>query len=163
MMINNLNVLAIFKYLYFLGVCILFSCSNSKDFNYQEVVKNQHALPVFYINADSLDLFDDSLGIYVKGIGLAENWQGIKANFFSKRKIPIELSYVIDGKLVLQQFAKMKVSGGGSRKQPQNPSIFLVKKGFLILSFSIYLSPITIVFVYVFLVKIGVKQTYVML
>ena len=119
MMINNLNVLAIFKYLYFLGVCILFSCSNSKDFNYQEVVKNQHALPVFYINADSLDLFDDSLGIYVKGIILAENWQGIKANFFSKRKIPIELSYVIDGKLVLQQFAKMKVSGGGSRKQPQ--------------------------------------------
>ena len=130
MMINNLNVLAIFKYLYFLGVCILFSCSNSKDFNYQKVVKNQHALPVFYINADSLDLFDDSLGIYVKGIGLAENWQGIKANFFSKRKIPIELSYVIDGKLVLQQFANMKVSGGGSRKQPQKSFNLSCKEGF---------------------------------
>ena len=89
MMINNSNVLAILNYLYLLGFCILFSCSNSKDTNCQEEVNNQHALPIFNIHADSLDLFDDSLGIYVKGIGLAENWQGIKANFSLKERYPL--------------------------------------------------------------------------
>ena len=54
--------------------------------------------------------------IYVKGIStkLARN----KANYFSGKKIKMEFDYFVNGKLVKQK-GKMKVSGGGSRKQPQ--------------------------------------------
>ena len=44
-------------------------------------------LPVISIVADSLDLFDDTLGIYSKGIGTAENWQGSKANYFLEKRL----------------------------------------------------------------------------
>ena len=86
---------------------------------YKKVRLNKHQLPIISIIADSMELFDDTLGIYSKGVGVAENWQGIKANYFSKKKIKIDLAYFVNNKLVLSQICKMNVSGGGSRKQPQ--------------------------------------------
>ena len=73
-------------------------------------------LPTLALPLDKDDLFDDSLGIYVEGIGLGQNWQGEKANFFSKRKIPIDLAFFVEGRRVVQQKAKLKVSGGGTSK-----------------------------------------------
>lgn len=100
-------------------IFFVFSCSNKKSPIQNKIVSEGHKLPVISIKADSISLFDDSLGIYVKGIGSAQNWQGIKANYFSGKKIKMDFDYFVNGKLVMQQKGKMKVSGGGSRKQPQ--------------------------------------------
>lgn len=129
-MINNSNVLAIPNNFFFFALCILCACSNPTDKIHSEVAENQHHLAVFSILADKDDLFHDSLGIYVEGIGLGQNWQGEKANFFSKRKIPIDLAFFVEGRRVVQQKAKLKVSGGGSRKQPQKSFNLSSKKGF---------------------------------
>ena len=135
-MINNSNVLAIPNTFFFFALCILCACSNPTDKIHSEVAENQHHLAVFSILADKDDLFDDSLGIYMEGIGLGQNWQGEKANFFSKRKIPIDLAFFVEGRRVVQQKAKLKVSGGGSRKQPQNRLTYPVKRVFRILFLS---------------------------
>ena len=82
------------------------------------IYKN-HSLPVMEINAKNSDLWNQKEGIYVEGIGNSENWQGLKANYFSGKKININLRYFVDDSLVLNEKALMKVSGGGSRKQPQ--------------------------------------------
>lgn len=116
MRINNLNIN---KYLILLCINLIFSCSTTNDRIHNKVGKNKHQLPIISIIADSKELFGDTIGIYSKGIGIAENWQGIKANYFSKKKIKINIAYFINNKTVLTQTAKMKVSGGGSRKQPQ--------------------------------------------
>ena len=116
MRINNLNIN---KYLILLCINLIFSCSSPNDRIHEKVGKNKHQLPIISIIADSKELFGDTIGIYSKGIGMAENWQGIKANYFSKKKIKINIAYFVNNKTVLSQTAKMKVSGGGSRKQPQ--------------------------------------------
>jgi len=115
--INNLNIE---KILVLLCAIIIVSCSTPIDPVHKKVRSNKHELPIISIIADSMELFDDTLGIYSKGVGVAENWQGIKANYFSKKKIKIDLAYFVNNKLVLSQIGKMNVSGGGSRKQPQN-------------------------------------------
>ena len=116
MKINNLNIN---KYLILLCINLIFSCTTPNDRIHENVRKNKHQLPIISIIADSNELFGDTIGIYSKGIGIAENWQGIKANYFSKKKIKINIAYFVNNKTVLSQTAKMKVSGGGSRKQPQ--------------------------------------------
>ena len=127
MSINNLNIPS------FITLCCVFffvACSNSIDPIHENVREKQHQLPIISIVADSMNLFDDTLGIYTVGIGLAENWQGIKANYFSGKKIKIDMAYFKDGETVLKQKAKMKVSGGGSRKQPQKSFNLSCKQGF---------------------------------
>lgn len=59
------------------------------------------------------------MGIYVEEIRVGENWQGLKANYFSGKKIGIQLSYFVEDSLVLNQTPLMNVSDGGSRKQAQ--------------------------------------------
>ena len=59
------------------------------------------------------------MGIYVEEIGVGENWQGLKANYFSGKKIGIQLSYFVEDSLILSQTPLMNVSDGGSRKQAQ--------------------------------------------
>ena len=76
---------------------------------HDKVSKHKHQLPVISIVADSLELFDDTLGIYSKGIGTAENWQGEKANYFSGKKITINMAYFCDEKVALKQEAKIKI------------------------------------------------------
>ena len=115
---------------------LLWSCSSSVDQIHDKISDYKHQIPIISIVADSLDLFDDSLGIYYEGIGTAENWQGQKANYFSGRKIAMNMAYFIDGKVALKQDAKMKVSGGGSRKQPQKSFNLSCKEGFAFPFFS---------------------------
>ena len=95
------------------SIVLLVSCDES-DFS-----KSNHQLPIIEITASDVDLWDDSLGIYVDGIGVGENWQGLKANYFSGKKIEIQIRYFVEDSLVLNQTALMNVSGGGSRKQAQ--------------------------------------------
>ena len=115
---------------------LLWACSSPVEQIHDKVSEYKHQLPVISIVADSLDLFDDTLGIYSKGIGTAENWQGQKANYFSGKKIAMNMAYFIDGKVALKQEAKMKVSGGGSRKQPQKSFNLSCKEGFAFPFFS---------------------------
>ena len=115
---------------------LLWACSSPIEQFHDEVSEYKHRLPVISIVADSLDLFDDTLGIYSKGIGTAENWQGHKANYFSGKKIAMNMAYIIDGKVAFKQEAKMKVSGGGSRKQPQKSFNLSCKEGFAFPFFS---------------------------
>lgn len=81
--INNLNIE---KILVLLCAIVIVSCSAPIDPVHKKVRSNKHQLPIISIIADSMELFDDTLGIYSKGVGVAENWQGIKANYFSKKK-----------------------------------------------------------------------------
>jgi len=108
----------------------ILSCSTPNDRIHEKVRTNKHQLPVISIIADSLELFDDTLGVYTKGIGVAKNWQGIKANYYSKKKININIAYIVNNKKVLSQEAKMNVSGGGSRKQPQKSFNLSSKQNF---------------------------------
>ena len=109
-------LLLFIPFVFFLG---FFGCNNQSSHDNYPLPLYMHTLPVISILADSVDLFDDSLGIYVKGIGNAENWQGERANYFSGKKINIDFAYFLNAKKVLQQKGQLKVSGGGSRKQPQ--------------------------------------------
>ena len=128
--------MAIHRSIFIVSLFFLCCCSNSADQIHDRVSKFKHELPVISVVADSLQLFDDTLGIYSKGIGTAVNWQGQKANYFSRKKITINMAYFIDGKVVLKQDAKMKVSGGGSRKQPQKSFNLSCKEGFYFPFFS---------------------------
>lgn len=90
---------------------------------------NSHDLPVLRITANEADLFSDSLGIYVNGIGRGENWQGQKANYFEGRKIQATFEYFVNGNSKINQQVDIKVSGGGSRKWPQKSlNIYAEKK-----------------------------------
>jgi hypothetical protein len=119
MTIINSNVLVTPNH--FIGLLLLcVSCTQQNaDKIHDSVVLNSHDLAVLSIVADSIDLWGDSVGVYVKGVGNSSNWQGQKANYFSGKKIQIDLAYYVDGRQVLRQEAGLKVSGGGSRKQPQ--------------------------------------------
>ena len=66
----------------------------------------------------------------------------------------MNMAYFIDGKVALKQDAKMKVSGGGSRKQLKNLLTFPVKKVLLSRSFLIFRTNIIKVYDYVFLDRI---------
>lgn len=103
----------------FLALVLLVSCITSDNLPQSKDIVLNHSLPVVFINASENDLWSDSNGIYVEGLGSGENWQGLKANYFAGVKIPIEFQYYFNGERVLSQNAQMKVSGGGSRKQPQ--------------------------------------------
>lgn len=81
--------------------------------------KHEHSLPVVKLSANTADLFSDSTGIYVKGIGTAANWQGEKANYFDKRRIKANFIFEKRGIELLNQDIFLRVSGGGSRKQAQ--------------------------------------------
>ena len=122
--------MATHKDIFVTSLLLLCSCSSPVDKIHDKVSEHKHKLPVISIVADSIDLFDDTIGIYSKGIGTAENWQGQKANYFSGRKITINMAYFLDGTVALKQEAKMKVSGGGSRKQPQKSFNLSCKEGF---------------------------------
>jgi len=89
---------------------LLFSCTKEKLV---------HHLPVVKITANDADLFSDSTGIYVVGIGTGVNWQGERANYFEGRTIPIDFEFQENGISKIRQSVGLKVSGGGSRKLPQ--------------------------------------------
>ena len=74
--------MATHRYVFISFLFLLWSCSSSVDQIHDKISDNKHQIPIISIVADSLDLFDDTLGIYYKGIGIAENWQGQKANYF---------------------------------------------------------------------------------
>ena len=95
------------------AIFCFFSCSPTT------APEEKHTLPVVFLDADKEELFSDSIGIYVKGIGRAANWQGMKANYFEGRKIQARFRYADNGDVVLDQGVKIKVSGGGSRKLAQ--------------------------------------------
>ena len=79
--------MAIHRYIFIASLFLLWSCSSSVDQIHDRVSDNNHHIPIISIVADSIDLFDDTLGIYSKGIGTAENWQGQRANYFSGKKL----------------------------------------------------------------------------
>ena len=97
---------------FILFILFLLSCNKQQSADY-------HALPIVQLNANHADLFSDSTGIYVVGIGTASNWQGEKANYFEGRKIEARFRYYEGNDLKVDQQIDMKVSGGGSRKQAQ--------------------------------------------
>ena len=128
--------MATLRNIFVTSLFLLGSCSSPVEQIHDKVSKYKHKIPIISIVADSLELFDDSIGIYSKGIGTAENWQGYKANYFSGKKITIDMIYFINEKVALSQEAKIKVSGGGSRKQPQKSFNLSCEEGFAFPFFS---------------------------
>ena len=140
---------------FFFTLVLLVSCNTSdKSPQSNEIVLN-HSLPVVFINASESDLWSDSTGIYVEGLGSGENWQGLKANYFAGLKIPIDIQYYIKGERVLSQNALMKVSGVGVENSLRNHSIYLLKSYSVILFLNLSLLLILSLFVCLCLGKIG--------
>ncbi|MGB1247252.1 MAG: CotH kinase family protein [Chitinophagales bacterium] len=88
------------------------SCHHSIDFE-------AHNIPVVSIAVASSDFFDDEKGIYVEGEGNASNWMGLKANYYSGKKVKAHFAYYSSDSFQIYQNIKINVSGGGSRSLPQ--------------------------------------------
>ena len=120
------------KFLFYnLSLFLLFSsCKEIIDVElHNKSFKNKHSLPILSIVAKNEDLFSYEKGIYVKGVGLGEDWAGNKANYLARNKIKANFAYFENEKIQIQQFVDVKVSGVGSRALPQKSfNIYANKK-----------------------------------
>lgn len=75
-----------------------------------------YTLPIVSIVVDPVFLYDDSIGIYVKGVnGVAGNGQTTPCNWNMDWERPGNFSYIIDNDMVLNQDVNLKIAGGYSR------------------------------------------------
>ena len=77
----------------------------------------EYDLPIVSIVTDPLNLYDDSLGIYVKGVnGRTGNGQSTPCNWNMDWDRPVNVEYLtVDGEMVINQEANMEMCGGWSR------------------------------------------------
>lgn len=77
-----------------------------------------YSVPIVSIVVDSLFFYDDSVGIYVKGVNGVhgeKNCVSSKANYNREWKRPVNFEYIVDGVQVLSQEIEAEVEGGCSR------------------------------------------------
>ena len=76
-----------------------------------------YMLPVVSVIADPDFLYDDSIGVYVRGVnGRPGNGQSSKCNWNMDWERPVNFSYIMpDGEMVLNQDVNLEMCGGWSR------------------------------------------------
>ena len=76
-----------------------------------------YQLPIVSIVSDPRFLYDDSIGIYVKGVnGKPGNGAGGKANWNMEWDRPVNMSYILpDGGMAVNKDVNMSIAGGWSR------------------------------------------------
>lgn len=84
---------------------------------------NSYGTPVVSIVTDSRNLYDDSLGIMVRGVnGITGNGQTSKCNWNQDWDRPVNMEYLdADGNCVLNQEAEIAIGGGWSRASTPRP------------------------------------------
>lgn len=78
---------------------------------------HDYVLPVVSVVTDPINLYDDSLGIYVKGVnGRTGNGQSTPCNWNMDWDRPVNFEYLTaEGEMVVNQEAHMEMCGGWSR------------------------------------------------
>ena len=86
-----------------------------------------YSLPVVSVVSDPRFLYDDSIGVYVRGVnGRPGNGQSSKCNWNMDWERPVNFSYLnADGEMVLNQDVNLEMCGGWSRAW--NPHAFKLK------------------------------------
>ena len=85
-----------------------------------------YTLPIMSIVADPKDLYDDTIGCYVRGTnGMRGRGQSSPANWNQDWERPVNFEYLVDGEDVLNQEVTFSVAGGWSRGWA--PSSFKLK------------------------------------
>lgn len=86
--------------------------SRSYIYRYQD-----YMLPVVSVITDPDFLYDDSIGVYVRGVnGRPGNGQSSKCNWNMDWERPVNFSYIMpDGEMVLNQDVNLEMCGGWSR------------------------------------------------
>lgn len=86
--------------------------SRSYIYRYQD-----YMLPIVSVISDPMFLYDDSIGVYVRGVnGRPGNGQSSKCNWNMDWERPVNFSYIMpDGEMVLNQDVNLEMCGGWSR------------------------------------------------
>lgn len=86
----------------------------TRSYLYQD---KEYTLPVVSVVTDPVNLYDDSLGIYVKGVnGRPGNGQSSPCNWNMDWDRPVNFEYItLEGEMVINQEANMEMCGGWSR------------------------------------------------
>lgn len=87
----------------------------------------EYSLPVISVVTDPVNLYDDSLGIYVQGVnGRTGNGQSTPCNWNMDWDRPVNFEYITtDGEMVINMEANMEMCGGWSRAW--SPHSFKIK------------------------------------
>ncbi|MBQ8361734.1 MAG: CotH kinase family protein [Bacteroidaceae bacterium] len=86
----------------------------TRSYLYQD---KEYTLPVVSVVTDPVNLYDDSLGIYVRGVnGRPGNGQSSPCNWNMDWDRPVNFEYITpEGEMVINQEANMEMCGGWSR------------------------------------------------
>lgn len=86
----------------------------TRSYIYQD---REYELPVVSVVTDPVNLYDDSLGIYIKGVnGRTGNGQNTPCNWNMEWDRPVNFELITtEGKMVINQEANMEMCGGWSR------------------------------------------------
>ncbi|MBQ8606801.1 MAG: CotH kinase family protein [Bacteroidaceae bacterium] len=86
----------------------------TRSYIYQD---REYVLPVVSVVTDPVNLYDDSLGIYVKGVnGRTGNGQNTPCNWNMEWDRPVNFELITtEGEMVINQEANMEMCGGWSR------------------------------------------------
>lgn len=92
------------------------------------LIREDHNLPVVTLIADSLELFDETDGIYMLGPDADPEWPHFGGNIWNNEHILSWMEVYQDRKQVIAQLAESRMHGGQSaRNQPQRPFRFIAK------------------------------------
>jgi len=84
------------------------------------LINEQSHLPIFTINTDSLNLWDENTGIYVLGPNADSLWPYLGANFWQDWRKPAAIEYFDKNKQKILHFnAEIEIYGNYSRSEPQ--------------------------------------------
>lgn len=91
-------------------------------------MNEDHTLPVVAIIADSLELFDETDGIYMLGPNADPEWPHFGGNIWNNKHILSWIEVYQERERVVAQLAESRMHGGQSaRNQPQRPFRFIAK------------------------------------
>ena len=94
------------------------------------IFRNQHQLPSIFLNTDSLNLFDQDSGIYVKGQTFEPSFPYFGANFWKDWEKPIHFEILEQDGTGYGANAGIKIFGGWSRAFPQKSVVIYSRKRF---------------------------------
>ncbi|MBR5972070.1 MAG: CotH kinase family protein, partial [Paludibacteraceae bacterium] len=88
------------------------------------------SVPIVSVSVDDKYLYDDSIGIAVKGAnGILGNGTTFPANFNQDWERPAVFEYFVDGKRVVCEDVEIAVSGGSTRSYTNIPKSLKIKTG----------------------------------
>ena len=90
--------------------------------------EREHLLPIVYVSCPDEYLYDDSIGVYVRGVnGRTGNGQSSPVNWNMDWNRPVNFQYMVPGQddMVFNQDVDFRISGGWTRAN--NPKSFKLK------------------------------------